>query len=599
MNRKELQTMFGTTPESFSRRVSFALKQTEEKPMKHTMRTVLIATAIVLLLTAVAYAAFPSQVAELFGVLYGDDTKAWLEEGSVAATDDQSLLLGDLVFTVDEVVYRSNGLYGVGTIRAAEGSNVVLLAEDQLLSEPYGYDIHGGMGKPEAAPADAKTVAQVAKEKDAIILLAYMRLDRIGVDGGELLALGCSGYSWAQQRDGSIRYFFEASDGVVIGEGTTYQIEMYSVFYEIDADGNPMQDSKQKANWIVDIRPEPISEKTAEPVKVTAAPAQTIGDVKLLVPEDYSAQYTMPVYAAIARDFGADLNPELFNQSGIAKTENYLVTYKDEAQLSWAPEALFYNEYHGMYDGSYKEQGRDPMMIPTPSLNNAASRLAGDAYSAWPESWEGIALSNTALSGITLDEAKAKVESLLKTLQVDGYACDYALDMDVSRIQSMGEKWNRMLEENPWNSAILDYSKVSAENEGFYLHYTNGIKTDGNLFDLFAYVTQKGIVDLQLPDMYIRGDVIATPDALVSPETVMAQLPVEMADSRFSDITLDHIISLELTYAPARADNAADGMVFTPAWYVVYQDSDGVKGDFNSFAIFNAVDGTMIASQFQ
>ena len=537
---------------------------------------------------------------ELFGTLYGDDTKAWLEEGSVAATDDQSLLLGALVFTVDEVVYRSNGLYGVGTIRAAEDRNVVLLAEEQLLSEPYGYDIHGEMGKAENAPADAKTVAQVAKEKNAKVLLAYMRLNRIGVDGGELLTLGSSGYSWSQQRDGSIRYSFEASDGVVIADGARYQIEMYAAVYETDADGNAIQETKQMANWIVDMQPEPISEKTTEPVKVTAAPTQRIGDVELIVPEDYSAQYTMPVYSAKTRDFGVDLNPELFNQSGIAKMEKSMITFNDEAELDWSPETLFYFEYKGTYDGNYKLPEAEPMILPLKTLSNNAADLAGNVYSAWPEPWEGIALSKTELAGITLDEAKAKFEALLNTLGVEGYTCDYALDMDVERIQSMGETMNRILQENQyWNSPIMDYSLVTQEDEGFFLHYTNGIKSGDGRFNLNAYVTEKGIVRMMLRDMYIRGDVVATPDALVSPETVMAQLPVEIADSRFSDITLDHIISMELTYAPARADNAADGMVFTPAWYVVYQDSDGVKGDFESFAIFNAVDGTMITSQFQ
>ncbi|MBE0600629.1 MAG: DUF4179 domain-containing protein, partial [Firmicutes bacterium] len=247
MKPDDLKQMYGATPESFKHRVSFALQKTEDKPMKHTMRTVLIAAAIVVLLTAVAYAAFSSQVAELFGKMYGNDTREWLEEGSVATTDNQSFTLGDLVFTVDEVVYRNNGLYGVGTIRTAEGSNTVLIAEEQLFTDPYGYDIHGGMGSPEPAPADAKTIAEVAQEKGGKVLLALALLDRIGVDGGELLSLGCSGYSWAQQRDGSIRYSFEASDGVVIAQGAHYQIEMYAAVYETDADGNRMQETKQTA----------------------------------------------------------------------------------------------------------------------------------------------------------------------------------------------------------------------------------------------------------------------------------------------------------------------------------------------------------------
>jgi hypothetical protein len=503
------------------------------------------------------------------------------------------------MYTLDEVVYRNNGLYGVGTIRVKEGSGAVIIMDDQLLSDPYGYDIHGGIGRPETAPEGAKTVAEVAKEKGGKVLLACVRLNRIGVDGGELLSPGCSGYSWAPQRDGSYLFSFEVSDGVVVDEGTTYQIEMRSYFFETDADGNLIQDTKQVGDWLVTIQPEPISEQTEEPTADVTAPVQAIGDVQLIVPEEYTQSGTLPVYEAITRDFGRDLKPELFNQSGIAKTENGLIIFHDEAQLDWAPEALFYNEYKGTYNGNYREPEREAVIVALQTLTHAAADLAGHVRFGWPETWEGITLSKTELAGITLEDAKAQVEALLEALNMKGYTCDYALDMDVARIRSMGETWNQIVESHQWNAAILDYSLAAQENEGFYLHYGNGVKTDGDRFDVRAYVTETGISDLNLRDMYIWGDVVSTPETLVSPETVMAALPVEMADSRFSDMTLDHIISIELTYAPARAANKADGMVFTPAWYVLYQDNEGADQGYDSYAIFNAVDGTLLYAMFQ
>ena len=597
MNRNELRKMYGATPESFTRRVAFALQKTEEKPMKHTARTILITAAIIALLTAVAYAAFSSQVTELFGTLYGDDTKSWLEEGSVATTD-QTYTLGDIVYTLDEVVYRSNGLYGVGTIRAKEGSDVVIMMQDQLLSDPYGYDIHGGIGSPETAPEGAKTVAEVAQEKGGKILLASVRLNRIGVDGGELLTPDCAGYSWAQQRDGSYLYTFEVSGGVVVEEGTTYQIEMRSYFFDTDADGNSIQETKQDGNWIVEIQPEPISEQTEEPAAETTL-TQTIDDVELIVPEEYGKTGTMSVFSAITRDFGENLTPELFNQSGIAETRESSLVYNDEAQLNWSPETLFYSEYKGTYNANYREPEREAVIVPLETLTHAAADLAGHVHSGWPETWEGIALDKTELNGITLDEAKAEVETLLEVLGVEGYTCDYALDMDVERIQSIGAQNNQRIEENEYSNApILDYSLATQENEGFFLHYGNGVMTDGGQFDVRAYVTQNGVADLMLRDLYIKGDVVSTPETLVSPETVMAALPVEIANSRFSDMTLDHIICIELTYSPARAADKADGMVFTPAWYVVYQDNEAVKDGYTCYAIFNAVDGTLLASMF-
>ena len=125
----------------------------------------------------------------------------------------------------------------------------------------------------------------------------------------------------------------------------------------------------------------------------------------------------------------------------------------------------------------------------------------------------------------------------------------------------------------------------------------NGVKTDCSLFDLRAYVTQDGIVDMQLRDMYICSGAAFTPETFVSPELVMARLAEEIADSRFTGRVLDHVISMELCYSPAGAADKTDGMVLTPAWYVIYQDSENVKYGDESFAVFNAVDGSLLFTQ--
>ncbi len=597
MNRNDLKTMYGTTPESFKHRVSFALKQTEEKPVKHTMRTVLIATAIVVLLTAVAYAAFSSQVAEFFGKFYGNDMKQWLEQGDVAVPE-QSLELNGVVFTLDEVVYRSNGLYGVGTIGVKEGSNVVLITQDYTPDAPFGYDVYGIGGVPEEAPDGTPTNADVASEKGAKLLMVDTIPDQIGVDGGPLLNPPTVGTSLKPMRDGSVQFLFEMSDATVIAEGAVYAIKLWSSVTEVTPDGQMDHENRQAEYWTVDIRPEPMGEQTQEPAAKPAVITQNIGAIQITVPGEYDKNGTLPIYAATVRDFGANLDPALFNISGVAKTENGLVIYNDEAQLSWSPETLFYNEYQGTYNGNYRNPESEPWVFPKPTLSQAAADLAASVYSGLREHWEGITLTKTELAGITLDESKAEVDALLKALNVEGYTCDFALDMDVERIQSMGAIQNQFIEENQFNSPILDYLLAAQENEGYYLHYGNGVRSERYGFDVYAYVTENGIVDMHLRDWYIRGDVYATPDTLVSPEAIMERLPVEIANSRFSDMMVDHIISMELAYAPARVASAPDGMVFTPAWYVIYQDVRGVKSGYDSYAIFNAVDGTLIASQF-
>lgn len=601
--KKDLKQMYGSTPESFQRRVSFALKQTEAKLMKRKVSAVLV-IAIVVALSAAAYAAFSSQVAEFFGKSYGRDWKEWLEEGDVA-TVDQSYTLNGVVFTLDEVVYRSNGLYGVGTIRPADGSGDVVIAMDHTPDEPFGYDIHGEGGCVEEAPAGTPTLAEAAAAQGGRLLEVSALLDQVGVDGGEMLTPGCVGMALVPQRDGSIQFSFEVESRSVVQEGDVYTILMESTVCEMTADGERLDDTQQIGTWTVEISPEPMNGETAEatPTATPATAAQTLDGITLTVPDEYTQTGTLPVYTAVERDFGADLQPELFNQSGVASEESYLITFNDEAQLSWAPEALFYCEYQGTYNSNYKNPEQEPSYIPLKTITNAASDLAGDVYSNWPgdgKYWEGITLDQTALSGITLDEAKAKLETLLAALHVEGYTCDYALDMSVSRIQSMGVVMNELIEENEyWNSAIVDYSQATEADEGFYLHYQNGIETGDGRFDVYAYVTADGVADLQVRDQYIRGDVAETPASLVAPETVLAALPVEMADSHYSEMTLDSVSSIELIYTPTRAADRTEGMVFTPAWYITYRDAEGAAQDYDCFAIFNAVNGELLAASFE
>ncbi len=455
MKPDDCKLMYGSTPESFRRRVACALRETEEKPMKRKYTAALV-IAVVVLLTAAAYAAFSSQVAEFFGKYYGKDMQTWLEQGDVA-TVGQAFTMDGVVFTVDEVVYRNNGLYGIGTIRPQEGGNVVIIAEDHLPDEPYGYDIYGEGGKPEQAPDGTPTIADVVREKGGRLLIVRTLPERIGVDGGDLLNLPCVGYTQMPQRDGSIQFSFEASDAVAVAQGDVYTISMWASVCEMTADGQALENTRHGETWTVEIEPTPMygQEPDAEPEPAaTAEPdVSAAGKPEITVPQAYTNTGSLPVYAAVTRDFGMDLRPELFNQSGIAREDSYLITFKDEAQLSWAPEALFYEEYRGAYNANYKDPQMKESLIPLETIAHAASDLAGDVYSGWPDNgacWAGITLQKTALAGITLDEAKAKLEALLSALQVEGYTCDYALDMDVARIQTMGGQMNQMIQENEY-----------------------------------------------------------------------------------------------------------------------------------------------------
>lgn len=611
-NLDDFKRMYGATPDSFQRRVALALKETEERPMKKfTIRTALVAAVILVLLMAAAYAAFSSQVTEFFGRLYGSDTKAWLEQGDVA-TANQSFTLDGAVFTLDEVVYRDNGLYGVGTIRPAEGGDAVLLPEDWEADAPFGYDIHGAGGAPEEAPADAPTYADTARERGGRLLVVRALPDQIGVDGGALLAPDSIGCSETPQRDGSIRYLFKVTDAVAVGEGTEYTLVMYASVCELTPEGEWLEDTRQRGSWTVTLRPEPMAAQTAGEAGATPdetaqadAPSQP-GAYTVVAPDEYLQTGTMPVYRATARDFGADIRPELFNQSGVAETHESWLVYNDEAQLSWAPEAIFYEEYSGTYNGNYKEPELEPMEIPKNTLANEAANLAGWAMNGWPGTNEVYRLERDALTHITLREAQATLEGLLAQLGLEGYVCDYALDMSVERIRTLGREMNAMREsgEMGGNSAMYDYDAATPADEGFYLSYhkfggESGLG-NGDLFSVYAYVTERGVASAAIRDMYVPGETYATPDRLVEPQTVVDALPAAIAASRFPAGAPVSIQSVHLLYGPQRAENKADGMVLAPMWLVRYEDAESLGEDeFWCWAEFDAVTGELLNAIFK
>jgi hypothetical protein len=608
MKQDTWKQMYGSTPESFKRRVAFALKETEGQSMKRklSVRTVLIAAIILILLTAVAYAAFSSQVAGFFGRLYGSNTQNWLEKGDVAVLN-QSFTLDEAVFTLEEVVYRNNGLYGVGTIRPQEGGSTVIIPEDVTPDEPYGYDFHGAGGMPEKAPANAPTIADIVREKDGRLLVAFVRIDEIGVDGGAMLSPGTVGYGQVPERDGSIRFSFELSDAYAVQEGETYTLKILAFVFEMTIDGKMLEDTRHGEYWTVEIKPASIHDAgfqdSSTPLPSNSVSASMLSLPEIIVPDAYTKTGTLPIYRATARNFGDGLQPEIFNQSGVVSRENGKVVFADESVLSWAPEALFYKEYSGVYDVN-AGTGYDADYIPRAALSSEIADLASWAITGWPETGTVYKLQRTALPHITLDEAKAALEMLLAQLGLTGYVCDYALDMSLERIAALGNDMNAMIDSGQFFTNIpkYDYSLATAEDEGFYLSYhkpgDRHNQGNGDLFSVYAYVTQRGIVQASIRDMYIPGEVYAIPEALTDPEKAINSLPAEMAASRFP-ARLVSVDSIQLTYAPMRAADKADGMVLSPIWLIIYQSDDSVKRGYRCWAEFDAVDGKLLNAIFK
>ena len=260
MNREELERMYGSTPEGFSRRVTEALagEGTRDKQKARGWRRAPALALALALVAAAALAAVTSQVAEYYGWFYGADKRQELLEGDIAQPA-QSLRLGDVVYTLDEVVYIDDGLYGVGHITAAEGANVVLLAEDYAVTDAAGYGLY--YGEESLAPEGAETYAEAAARKGAKILLVKAVAEAVGVDGGDILTLPSVGYSLMPQRDGSVLFSFELPTGVAVVEGQTYAIRLYVSCWEVTPEGEWLReepnDTYQGQEWTVTAEPKP------------------------------------------------------------------------------------------------------------------------------------------------------------------------------------------------------------------------------------------------------------------------------------------------------------------------------------------------------
>ena len=108
-----------------------------EEPVKKKLSTALVLCIVLgLALIGTAYAILSSsQVAEFFGQHWNQDLGTRLQEGKIAQIGE-SVPVGDAVITLDEIVYRDRGIYGVGTVRPVHEGDVLFAMDtaDLLMS---------------------------------------------------------------------------------------------------------------------------------------------------------------------------------------------------------------------------------------------------------------------------------------------------------------------------------------------------------------------------------------------------------------------------------------------------------------------------------
>lgn len=268
------QSTYGDVPQSFERRMQYALRRTkeEEHMRRFNLRTLLLAVLLACLLAAVAYAALSSQTSELFGKYWGKEYQEAAERGSLAP-GTYAMRLGDVCYTVSDVTVTGitlleerteihddlcSSILFSGTVAPAQEVPLVLATQDSLASDPwnYMYQLHGG---PDTIPADAVSIADKAEETGAGIMQVTIIAN--GILDGQGALLPCTvGFEYDFQEDGTLVYTMEIDleEPIAREEMTSYTLSVYLANQAMEVASNgvnlePVGD-RLSQDWTVEIQ---------------------------------------------------------------------------------------------------------------------------------------------------------------------------------------------------------------------------------------------------------------------------------------------------------------------------------------------------------
>lgn len=326
------------------------------------------------------------------------------------------------------------------------------------------------------------------------------------------------------------------------------------------------------------------------------------------------AVQTLPIYRAQERNqkqanFFDKVDVTWFNQSGEPALENWSkrarydhYVFPDQAQLDIDVNVISYLEYDGTEMCIYADDPGNPEgPFPRKSFACAIGQMAGSScfYAEYDASLPKPTLTQTELTGVTLESAKAQVEDLLQKLGAEGYELVDAIDMSAEKIHLFGRYEQKRRDETAnKRTGEWDFSLATEADEGFYLFYSktlNGLPvalTDGGGFDVRAFVNAQGVCLFKLVDSFAIGEVYETPDRLLTAEEARTAFERDNASREKELESVCLFMDAALKYGPRRAENKKDGVVFEPMWYIRYTrgDSDRKKG----WAWYSAVDGKLI-----
>ena len=576
----------------------------EEPIMKKRISALALVVVLILAMIGTACAVFPSQISKVFDQFWGGDEGKRLQEGKIAQIG-RSVTAGGVEFTVEEIAYKDKALYGVVTLRAAD-------EKDAFVPWDTVTDIQSEEGPVNATkrPKAAKALEKV-QATGGRLLSAEMWVSRIGADEGAMLDTRSSSKSqW--RYDGTVTEMFMITDGFVVDDATSYQIEITFCGYEV---GENWERPEEEEDYHFEKRifsctpvqletnstPEPIWAETQAPV--ISAEELILKGYEVVTPAAYRETGTLPVCEAARTDMRKAADPAWFNTSGILKQtmdgEDIYYTFNDHAELCLYEGYLFY----------YDQEGPEHGTTETEALVSLANSHGVEKYD---ELYAGLYnLEKEALPGITLEDAKEKAEELFTRMGMDsnGYTCSYALDMSLDRIRKLGAAEKAAYERNKAQYSagypdyeIYDYDTIPETKEGYYLEYQPGEIDAGGKSENYGaalYVTRSGIAFVNIMNVYSKGETVYTPEKLISAEDAVRRLTEEVKGLR-NDASREagSVRKVILNYEALRTDNRTGEMAFVPVWTVVYDEPEyeDWEGYNPSYAMFNAVDGSLINS---
>ena len=590
LNREELLRAFKSTPPAFEAGIDRTLRRlTSEKEEPIVRKKLAFAPALVLalvLLASVALAAtlYPKTI-ERIRSFYGEEHASQIEQYGEIAELGETFTLGEVKYTITDAVWSSGVLYGTIVMEPVDGADILLIAEDMEVDGPVGYN----PGYGETAPEGTKSFAETARETNAKIVLAKCVPEGIVV-GGEAKS-DTVGYSDMVTLENTVLSTFEVYGAQ---KDDSYVLRLYTSNWEITPEGEWLReepnDTWKRESW--DVTVTPAANETNAEAEGPVNEAQTADGFAVILPENYAQP---SVYALSARNFMDDVDPAWFNASGEVANEesrSYRVTFADGAELSFAPEAIFYAGHDGVtmfkgYDGTSWE-------VPQDDLAGKLYDMEFDVY--FEELYDGRApeAAREEIPAMTLADAKATLDALLAKLGIENVELVWSYGMDLAHINSLNDERNAKIAENDGmgSTPAFDLSAVTEEDGGWALQgaaRVGGLQADRAMLDVSAFVDRHGVSHLSLRQNYILGEVTATPEELLSAEQALTKAIDAAGKSWIPEMAeqLPEAMSAELVYAP----QTAKGLSLVPAWRISALDS---QKDYVFTVDISAVDGALL-----